>query len=99
MKNYYIHVHVRSCIVALAVDEAHCVYTCKWGSDFGPTYASVHELRALIPSDTPMLAATAIVTRISLPVIIIQQLNIMDYKLVYMYVPPERPNIYLGVRS
>ena len=48
---------LHSRIVALAVDEAHCVY--KWGSDFRPTYARVHELRALIPSGTPMLAATA----------------------------------------
>ena len=85
---------LHSRIVALAVDEAHCVY--KWGSDFRPTYARVHELRALIPSDTPMLAATATVTKTSLP-IILQQLNIVDYKLVY--VPPERPNIYLEVRN
>lgn len=47
-------------------------------------------------SDTPMLAATATVTKTSLP-IILQQLNIVDYKLVY--VPPERPNIYLEVRN
>ena len=72
----------------------HTVY--KWGSDFRPTYARVHELRALIPSGTPMVAATATVTKISLP-IILQQLNIVDYKLVY--VPPERPNIYLEVRN
>ena len=40
-------------------------------------YGRVHELRALVPSDTPMLAATATVTKISLP-IILQQLNIVD---------------------
>ena len=85
---------LHSRIVAIAVDEAHCVY--KWGSDFRPTYARVHELRALIPSGTPMLAATATVTKISLP-IILQQLNIVDYKLVYL--PPEIPNIYLEVRN
>ena len=83
---------LHSRIVAIAVDEAHCVY--KWGSDFRPTYARVHELRALVPSGTPMLAATATVTKITLPTII-RLLNIVDYKLIC--VPPERPNIYLEV--
>ena len=53
---------LHSRIVALAADEAHCVY--KWGSDFRPTYARVHEVMALIPSGTPMVAATTTVTKI-----------------------------------
>lgn len=81
-------------VVALAVDEAHCVY--KWGIKFRPTYARIHELRSLLPVNTPMLAATATVTRVMLTHIT-QQLNMVDYQLVY--VSPERPNIYYEVKK
>ena len=82
---------LHSRIVALAIGETHCVF--KWGSDFRPTYARIHELRALVPSDTPMLAATATVTKICLP-IILQQLNIVDYKLAYVYIYRQRGLIF-----
>lgn len=84
---------LHSRVVALAVDEAHCVY--KWGTDFRPCYARIHELRSLVPSNTPMLAATATVTRSSLS-LIVKQLNIVEYRLIY--VSPERPNIYYEVK-
>ena len=73
---------LHSRVVALAVDEAHCVY--KWGTDFRPCYARIHELRSLVPSSTPMLAATATVTRSSLS-LIVKQLNIVEYCLIYVH--------------
>lgn len=81
-------------IVALAVDEVHCVY--KWGTKFRPSYARIHELRSLLPANTPMLAATATVTKVMLTSIT-QQLNMIDYQLVYM--SPDRANIYYEVKK
>ena len=43
---------LHSRVVALAIDEAYCVN--KWGMDFRPSYARIHELRSLLPSNTPM---------------------------------------------
>ena len=48
-----------------------------------------------MPSNTPMLAATATVTNTSLGVIV-KQLNMVEYRLVYVY--PERPNIFYEVK-
>jgi len=50
----FIEEPLRNQVIALAIDEAHCVY--KWGAKFRPSYARIHELRSLIPSNTPMLA-------------------------------------------
>ncbi|XP_064390295.1 ATP-dependent DNA helicase RecQ-like [Halichondria panicea] len=47
-------------VVAIAMDEAHCVY--KWSSDFRPAYAHLGELRAFAPPGAPMLAANWIVS-------------------------------------
>ena len=81
---------LHSRVVTLAIDEAHCVYKCGMG--FRPAYARVHELRSLLPSNTPKLAATATVTNTSLGVIV-KQLNMVKYRLLYVY--PVRPNIYI----
>ena len=63
-------------VIAVAVDEAHCVY--RWGSKFRPSYTRIHELRSLLPVNTPMLAATATVTKVMLKHIT-QALNMVDY--------------------
>ncbi|QEY32097.1 ATP-dependent DNA helicase RecQ [Synechococcus sp. RSCCF101] len=46
----------RGGLVALAVDEAHCISA--WGHDFRPRYRRLGELRALCPG-VPMLALSA----------------------------------------
>ncbi|XP_064400548.1 ATP-dependent DNA helicase RecQ-like isoform X2 [Halichondria panicea] len=51
---------LNSSLVAIAVDEAHCVY--KWSSDFRPAYAHLGELRAFAPPGAPILAANWIVS-------------------------------------
>ena len=85
---------LHSRVVALAIDEAQCVY--KWGMDFWPSCARIHKLRSLLPRNTPMLAATATITRSSLT-FIVHQLNMAEYQLVC--VSPERPNIYYEVKQ
>ncbi len=81
-------------VVAIAVDEAHCVY--KWGSKFRPSYTRIHELRSLLPADTPVLACSATVTKAMLKNIT-QALNMVDYQLVH--VSPERPNTCYQVQK
>ena len=85
---------LHSRVAALVIDEAHCVY--KWGTDFRPSFARVHELRSLLPSSAPVLAATATVTSTSLA-FVVKQLNMVEYRLVYVY--PERSNIFYEVKS
>ena len=68
-------------VIAVAVHEAHCVY--RWGSKFRPSYTRIHELRSLLPVNTPMLAATATVTKVMLTHIT-QALNMVDYQLVHV---------------
>lgn len=48
------------CLVALVVDEAHCVKT--WGDDFRKAFAEIGKLRSLIPSSVNVLALTATAT-------------------------------------
>ena len=78
-------------VVAIAVDEAHCVY--KWGAKFRPSYARVHELRSVLPANTPMLATTATVTQTMLQDIT-RSLNMIEY-----HVTPERSNIFYRVKN
>ena len=76
------------------MDEAHCVY--KWGAKFHPSYARIHELRSVLPANTPMLATTATVTQTMLQDIT-RSLNMIEYQLVY--VTPERSNIFYRVKN
>lgn len=49
-------------ISMVAIDEAHCIS--MWGHDFRPAFQSIIKLINLLPSDTPVLAATATATKI-----------------------------------
>ena len=47
-------------LVALVVDEAHCVKT--WGDEFRKTFTQIGDIRSLVPSSVKVLALTATAT-------------------------------------
>lgn len=64
--------------------------------DFRPTYGRLHELRALVPRGVPLLAATATAT----PSVRKEVINLLDMKgCEFVFVSPDRPNIYYEVRK
>ena len=79
-------------IVALAVDEAHCVKT--WGDQFRQTFAKIGDLRSLLSADVNILALTATATMETYSSAV-SRLGMRDPVLVS--VPPERANIYFTV--
>lgn len=79
-------------IVAVAVDEAHCVS--RWSRTFRPVYARVGEIRAIIPSGTPWMASTATATHV-VKDDVCKKLDMVGCKLVS--VSPDRPNMYYEV--
>ena len=96
-------------VVALVVDEAHCVYLnkiytiiivivmcCYRSRDFRPSYGCIHELRALVPEGTPLLACTATITH-GIRKEVINSLEMGDCKIVST--SPERPNIFYEVHT
>ena len=62
---------------------------------FRPTYARLHELRALVPSGVPILAATATVTR-AVRDDVIDKLDMRGCEV--LCVSPDRPNTFYEVR-
>ena len=78
-------------IVALAVDEAHCVKT--WGDQLGQT-AKIGDLRSLLSADVNILALTAIATMETYSSAV-SRLGMRDPVLVSVL--PERANIYFTV--
>ena len=65
------------------------------GRTFCPVYANIGELRAVVPSGTPMIAFTATATR-TIRHDVLVKLEMCDSKLVH--VTPNRSNIYFEVR-
>ena len=53
-------------LVALAVDEAHCVKS--WGDQFRKSLAQIGDLRSLLPKGVNILALTATATKETLDV-------------------------------
>ena len=60
-------------IVALAVDEAHCI--AKWGYEFCRAYS---HLRSFLPTSTPILALTATAAK-STEKVIVNSLHLCNY--------------------
>ena len=75
-------------LVALVIDEAHCVKT--WGDQFRTTFAKIRNLRSLIPKEVNILALTATATTETYYVVT-QRLAMSDTSLVAL--PPNRDNI------
>jgi len=92
-RNMLMTARYRDKLVALAVDEAHCVR--KWGDKFRVAFAKIGELRSLIPSHVRMLALTATATQETIRVVS-QRLSLKD--VVVVALPPSRPNIMYKVQ-
>ena len=75
-------------LVALVVDEAHCVKT--WGDECRKTFAQIGDIRSLIPSSVKVLALTATAT-CETYYVVTSQLSMNEPRLIAM--PPFRDNI------
>ena len=62
--------------------------------DFRPSYGHLHEIRAVVPKGTPLLACSATVTR-SIRQEVIQSLEMVDCD--FISTSPDRPNIFYEV--
>ena len=87
-RNMFLSSAYKERLVAVAVDEAHCVRT--WGDEFRTAFAHIGELRSLIPSGVNILALTATATSQTLHTVI-QRLSMVQPTLVAL--PPYRDNI------
>ncbi|KAL5506244.1 hypothetical protein EMCRGX_G007846 [Ephydatia muelleri] len=82
----------RENLVALVVDEAHCVET--WGDSFRPEFSRIGDIRSIKPSDVRIMALTATATNTTRKVVI-SRLCMEDP--VIVYVPPTKTNITYSV--
>ena len=80
-------------LVALAVDEAHCVKS--WGDQFRRAFARIGDLRSLIPKTVNVLALTATATTETLSVVV-ERLSMHNVIIVAM--PPSRDNIMYKIK-
>lgn len=81
-------------LVALVIDEAHCVKT--WGDDFRKTFSQIGDLRSVLPANVNVLALTATAT-IDTFHAVTQRLSMENTKLVAL--PPFRNNIIYCCRQ
>ncbi len=79
-------------LVALVVDEAHCVKT--WGDNFRLAFAEIGALRSLIPPTVKIMALTATCTLETLKVVE-ERLCMHNTCTNIIALSPHRPNIYL----
>lgn len=80
-------------LVALVIDEAHCIKT--WGDEFR-TFSKIGSVRSLMPIEVKVMALTATATCETLNVVI-QRLSMENPTLISM--PPNRDNIVYRVDS
>ena len=93
-RNMFLSSAYKERLVAVVVDEAHCVKT--WGDEFRTAFAHIGELRSLIPSRINILALTATATSRTLN-IVTQRLSMVHPTLVAL--PPYRDNISYTVHQ
>ena len=79
-------------MVALVVDEAHCIKT--WGTKFRTTFSEIGTLRSLIPRQVKILALTATATTETFS-IVSKTLSMQAPNLISL--PPQRDNIIYEV--
>ena len=92
-RNMLLSTKYKQCLVALVVDEAHCIKL--WGEDFRQTFSEIGNIRSLIPSGVNVMALTATATSETYHCALIQ-LAMMDTVLVAL--PPDRSNIRYSVK-
>ena len=70
--------------------------TCFRSSDFCPSFAHIHELRAFVPSGTPLIAVNATVTK-DIRKEVIVRFEMKGCR--YVFWSPNKPNsvVYSGV--
>ena len=71
-----------------------CFISCR-SKTFRPVYANIGEIRAVVPSGTPMVAFTATATR-AIRYDVLVKLEMCDSK--FVHISPNRSNIYFEVR-
>ncbi len=82
----------RAAIPLVAVDEAHCVS--QWGQDFRPSYLTIGDFIAQLPS-RPVVAAFTATATARVRADIVRLLDLRDpYEVVTGF---DRPNLYFGV--
>ena len=92
-RNMLMSARYKDKLVALAVDEAHCV--CNWGDEFRVAFWKIGDLRSLLPTHIHMLALTATATQETLQV---ASERLALKAVVVVALPPSRPNIMYKVQ-
>ena len=93
-RNMLLSVPYQEKLVALVVDEAHCIKT--WGDEFRQTFSEIGNLRSVIPTTVNVLALTATATTETFYVVT-KRLSMDNPRLVAL--PPYRDNISYTVHS
>lgn len=93
-RNMFLSHRYKEKLVALVVDEAHCVKT--WGDEFRTVFSQVGELRSLVPVGVHMMALTATATAETLR-IVSNRLCMINPVIVAL--PPHRDNVCYQVKN
>ena len=80
-------------LVALVIDEAHCVKT--WGDQFRRSFTRIGDLRSILPKNVNVLALTATATTETLSAVI-ERLSMHSVSVVAL--PPCQNNIYFTLK-